>query len=203
MARLVLCCAIALVGCYEPKLPECAVECSADADCAPDQMCRSDGWCVTTDFTESCVAPLPGVVVDASVDGTPVMSDAPASPDAPPPLACAPGCGGSCENGVCVIRCADANSCGGQVFCPATGPCRVECAGEKSCRNGVRCGFGRCTVLCTGEESCKKRVHCEASCACDVTCGDDACDGDSTCPLHPWCEAGDGCSSAPAGCNAC
>lgn len=101
------------------------------------------------------------------------------------------------------MRCAAKGSCVAQVLCPATGPCRVECTGERSCKNGVRCGFGRCTVQCTGDDACDKRVRCETSCACDVTCANGACDAESSCPLHPWCEVGRGCTSAPTGCDAC
>jgi hypothetical protein len=133
--------------------------------------------------------PLPAIV-DASIGMT---------PDA---KSCAPGCVGTCDDGVCVIECIGSEACEEEVVCPLSGPCRVTCSGRKACNEGVRCGLGRCTVTCSGDEACHKRVRCETSCACDVTCGPDACKDDAWCP-RPWCAAGDGCTSVPDSCNAC
>jgi len=129
----------------------------------------------------------------------------PTSVDAAPstgPAVCAPGCAGTCDDGVCVISCIGTEACDETVVCPLTGPCRVVCSGRKACKEGVRCGLGKCEVECTGDEACRKRVHCETSCACDVTCGPDACKEEAFCQ-RPWCEAGDGCTSLPNSCNGC
>ena len=215
MVRLLVCCVVALAGCYEPKLPDCAVRCAADGDCAPGQSCREDGWCTAPGMTESCASTaIDGFgslsAVDAATDGhsqpdATSPSDAPPT-DAPPSVdaspGCAPGCPGRCENGVCIIECFGEKSCKDEVRCPNQGPCEVLCAGERSCENGVRCGLGRCTVTCSGEKSCEERVDCEDSCACDVYCtGDKACGEDSECP-ESWCEVGEGCRSWGA-CNGC
>jgi hypothetical protein len=179
-----------LVGCYDP-----------DVEC-PLNRCAS------------LVGETPiGAAVDASaalsdatpVDGMPTQppTDGPSPPtDAPPPQACAPGCAGTCDDGVCVISCIGTEACDEQVVCPLTGPCRVVCTGRKACKQGVRCGLGQCTVSCQGDDACHKRVRCETSCACDVSCGVGACKEESLCP-KPACEAGDGCTSAPSTCNAC
>lgn len=70
-----------LAGCYSPNLRDCVVACTAADDCAPDQVCGSDGRCAAPDIAGSCssVAPLPDAAVDARADAA---LDAP--PDAPP-----------------------------------------------------------------------------------------------------------------------
>jgi hypothetical protein len=174
---------VMLVGCYDPD-----VECPLN---------RCDPL-----FGETPI----GAVVDASaaisdaspVDGMPTQPPA----DAPSPQTCAPGCAGTCDDGVCVISCVGTEACDEQVVCPLTGPCRVVCNGRKACKQGVRCGLGHCTVTCQGKDACDKRVRCETSCACDVTCGVDACKDEALCP-KPWCEAEDGCTSAPNSCASC
>lgn len=192
MRRVVMCCLIALTACYDPN-----VECLGE-HCAP----------AISDSPSSVGSIADMTLVDASnTDQTPPPTDAAPPPpppptDAPPPKPCALGCSGTCDDGVCVISCSGNEACEEEVVCPLTGPCRVLCNGRKACKDGVRCGLGRCTVTCNGEEACRKGVRCGVSCACDVTCGPNGCDEESVCP-YPWCEAGDGCTSAPNACDAC
>jgi len=65
--------ALALAGCYSPELAECAVACSAEADCGDGQTCNAEGLCASA-----------GVSCRASGDAA-VTADAPVEPDAPPP----------------------------------------------------------------------------------------------------------------------
>lgn len=195
----------ALVGCYDPSLQPCAVRCAQASDCAGGLTCGTDGWCATGDRLDRCGHPdamLTSSDASLTVDGTTptTMVDA-AMIDAPPP--CAPGCNGTCESGVCVIRCSGPNACNNDIKCPLTGPCRVECTGNESCRKKIICGAGECDVLCMGPSSCKEGAQCMNSCACDVTCsGNDSCEKAATCPA-PTCDTGDGCTSAPPLCNTC
>lgn len=186
-----------LTGCYDPSLAPCAVRCSEAADCAGGLTCGADGWCAAGDRLDRCETP-DAMATDASADASP-----PQTFDAAPPVTCAPGCTGSCEAGVCVIRCSGPSACGMDVRCPATGPCRVECTGNSACRKKVICGGGDCDVICQGPQSCQDGVQCMDACACDVTCsGSDSCEKSATCPA-PACDTGDGCTSTPATCNAC
>lgn len=202
----------ALAGCYEPKLMECTVVCAADVECGPGQSCRAEGYCASPDVACDRQGDLvPATIGDAAESRDAAMVLDAASVDAPPrdapsgdaPSGCAPGCQGRCENAVCVIECTGENSCDDEVRCPAQGACEVLCAGANSCAGGVRCGNGRCTVTCSGEESCEESVDCKHACACDVYCtGEDSCGDESKCP-HPWCELGDGCRAWAASCNDC
>lgn len=216
--------ALMLAACYEPRYTECAVRCAAASDCAPNQICGAEGWCVSAEAAGRCLASAadadPGHdtgahPADARVPpkdsgppkdaAGPIDASGPADagmPDAPP-SGCGPGCPGACIAGVCVITCAGYESCEHDVVCPAATPCQVLCTGERSCRGRVLCGSGRCTVMCSGEDSCEKGVRCEAACACDVTCtGWDSCETRAKCP-DDACRAGRGCSSAPSGCSDC
>ncbi|HWU91227.1 MAG TPA: hypothetical protein VN253_28365 [Kofleriaceae bacterium] len=58
-------------ACYEPRLPDCKVECSSRLDCAPEQACGEEGYCVGPDLACS-----PRERPDAAA----------AQPDAAPPL---------------------------------------------------------------------------------------------------------------------
>jgi hypothetical protein len=185
---------VVLVGCYDPSLQPCAVRCEAASDCAGGLTCGADGWCASGDRLDRCELP------DAARSTSDALAvDAP-SPDAM--IACAPGCNGSCETGVCVIRCSGPNACDMDVRCPATGPCRVECTGNRSCQKKIICGTGDCDVVCQGPDSCKDGVQCMNACACDVTCAGDACEKPATC-RSPACDTGDGCTSTPATCDVC
>lgn len=146
-----------------------------------------------------------GAQLDAGTqDGMPLSADATPSPTdgslPPPVMTCAPGCTGTCDDGVCVIACIGMTACEDQVVCPTSGPCRVTCNGKHACNAGVRCGLGACNVTCSGPDACKKRVECGSACACDVTCGPGACKEDSVCPAG--CDVGKACTSAGS-CNDC
>lgn len=147
------------------------------------------------------------------------------SPDAPAP--CQALCvEGTCDGDVCVIDCSADSACPDDVFCPAGIPCRVicgdsgcghhvdckeapacevECSGTDSCKDEIRCPIdGPCTVTCSGFDACSKRIRCKDSCACDVACtGGESCDEPAECPDTGSCRVGDGCSSAPEGCDTC
>ena len=77
-----------LAGCYSPSLRDCAVACAGPADCAPSQVCGTDGMCASPEMAGRCAMetdagsmqmPMPEPR-DAAVD------DGPAPPDASPPL---------------------------------------------------------------------------------------------------------------------
>ncbi len=196
---------LALVGgCYDPSLSSCTVRCANASDCAAGLTCGADGWCASTDQLDRCANPDASITSSPdgalTIDATPpTMIDA--SIDAP--LACAPGCNGSCESGVCVIRCSGPNACNMDVRCPMTGPCRVECTGNMSCQKKVVCGSGDCDVICQGPSSCKDGVQCMNACACDVECsGNGSCHKPAMCRA-PACDTGDGCTSDGATCNVC
>ncbi|MGE0401301.1 MAG: hypothetical protein AB7T06_31630 [Kofleriaceae bacterium] len=192
-----------LAACYDPTLQPCAVRCSQPDDCAGGLTCGADGWCATGDRLDRCELPDAALTSsDAALTLDGAMADA--ASDAPPAV-CAPGCNGSCEDGVCVIRCSGPNACGMDVKCPMTGPCRVECTGYGACRKKVVCGSGDCDVVCSGTNACKESVQCMTSCACDVTCsGDNSCEHAATCSGGPMCDTGDGCSATAAPvCNTC
>lgn len=60
----------AAAGCYAPELRDCAVSCTAAADCAPGQVCGADAWCAEPSIAGQCSALS---LVDAGASG-----DAPA-----------------------------------------------------------------------------------------------------------------------------
>jgi hypothetical protein len=199
---------LVLVGCYDPSLQPCAVRCSVAADCAGGLTCGVDGWCASGNLVNRC-GTADASTSDSALTGDARPSDADVAPiDAPlvdASIACAPGCAGTCESGVCVIRCSAPNSCNVDVQCPATGPCRVECTGDRSCQKKVKCGTGDCDVVCSGDSACKDGIECGMACACDVTCGGpNACDKPAMCHGGAMCDIGDGCrSTGPAACNTC
>lgn len=76
----------ASVGCYDPALRDCVVECSASIDCGPSQICRA-GMCAAPDVT--CDGREPGATPDGGAPpGRPpqdaAMVDAARPVDAPP-----------------------------------------------------------------------------------------------------------------------
>jgi hypothetical protein len=219
---------LALAACYEPRYGECVVRCTATSECAPNQICGSDGWCASAGVLGRCFQPVsdgahpvdtgappidarvppidarvpPDTQVDAGppVDSTPPIDSG--MPDAAEPD-CGADCPGMCQHGVCVIACSGPGSCEDDVICPASTPCRVECTGRESCEGTIFCGSGRCTVTCAGTRSCKRGTQCAGSCACDVVCtGDDSCRHKSICPAD-LCRAGQGCTSQPSSCSGC
>lgn len=204
-----------VVACYQPETIDCTLRCGAPTDCADGQSC-SNGWCAAD-----------GVRCDEQ--DQPATSDArvnPTTPDAANANAlCQQGCSkGTCVDGVCVIDCSNAESCDGDVDCPANVPCRVtcgnnactkkinctqstscdiRCTGQAACAGEIQCSAGACNVTCSGPGACKQRTRCANSCSCDVTCtGAGSCAEESACPGSA-CRVGSGCSSTPSGCDTC
>ena len=64
---LVVFAASGLAACYSPSLRDCAVECTAEADCARGQVCGSAHLCAAPDVADHCGE----VVADAGVDSRP------------------------------------------------------------------------------------------------------------------------------------
>jgi len=206
------------VGCYQPEVRDCTVQCSAPTDCTGGQECRNDGWCAMPG-AKKC--PEGGAAPDS---GNEVTTDA--APPADAVDLCPMGCtNGTCDNGVCVIDCSAPSSCQtSDILCPANLPCRVNCGesscakkiicglatscdinciGQDACADEIQCNANRCDVDCTGIGSCKKRTKCMNACACDVTCtGAGSCPEPSECP-GMTCKLGNGCSSLLTGCDDC
>ncbi|MBA3452639.1 MAG: hypothetical protein H0T42_06010 [Deltaproteobacteria bacterium] len=208
----------ATAGCYRPQLDECAVRCGGAEDCAPGQVCGSDGWCAASANAGQCARAGGSVpVTDASatldvatpaIDASPMLDGAVPMPDASlPPLpdaggdGCGAGCPGSCQGTVCVIECSGGD-CSGPIVCPATGACLVRCMGNGSCVDQIQCGSGRCEVECSGNASCAGGVQCQNACSCDVTCGGNGACGPMMCPGSA-CQVGEGCMSSGPSCSSC
>jgi len=113
----------------------------------------------------------PDVGVDwALVDG----------PKDAPPTTCPAICNGGCASGVCRVI-----GGAGDVVCPPTMPCTIDCTEQKACLGAVICGDGACEILCGGGDysgqceaidcstasSCL--IHCMSSgnCTDTITCG--------------------------------
>lgn len=192
MRCVVVCCLVTLAACYDPNVECLGEHCAQVIPDSPTQIASTID-AAPGDASNTEPPPPPG---DAAAPPPPPPADAPA------PKPCAPGCSGTCDDGVCVISCVGTEACEEEVVCPLSGPCRVVCNGRKACKKGVRCGLGRCTVTCNGDDACDKQVRCDVACACDVSCGPDACKDEAVCS-KPWCEAGDGCTSVPNSCNSC
>ena len=73
MALVAVFAVIVFGACYDPSLRECTVSCASADDCAPDQVCGSDGLCASAAHAGHCAAlALP----DASPDGRDDHTDA-------------------------------------------------------------------------------------------------------------------------------
>jgi hypothetical protein len=68
--------AIAAIGCYAPDLRDCTVTCVADADCAPSQVCGSDGMCASPSLAGRCPGPSSTTVDAAGAIDAPAPVDA-------------------------------------------------------------------------------------------------------------------------------
>lgn len=74
-----------VAGCYSPELRDCVVSCASSADCAPDQVCGADGMCAAPELAGRCAGPM--LTIDAGVDATSILVDAPPiMVDAAPPI---------------------------------------------------------------------------------------------------------------------
>jgi hypothetical protein len=155
---------------------------------------------------------------DAPVDGG-GAADAPV--DGPPPDApvCEDVCGGSCQDGVCVIVCMGSTDPCSTVNCPAGVPCEVRCIGSGSgdACGTVNCAPGQpCDVICVGGPGVLgggtgcDLVNCNGACSCEVDCqngqilgGGTGCQQVTGCPVA--CENGNDCSAQtpPSECDTC
>ncbi len=94
----------------------------------------------------------------------PSSTPPPSTPPAPAPAPSPPRAGGSCPQ-----QCT--GGCKGSV-------CRVDCAAEGSCQNGLECAPGMdCEVTC-GARACEKYLYCRHATSCTFLCnGPGACSG--------------------------
>lgn len=136
-----------------------------DVPCAGGDCTRGDAG-----------APREGGVIDAHFDAF-----AP-SPDS----GCAAGpCKGECVDGVCVVQCNGANSCGGATSpCQPGVPCAVRCNTDSAC-NALSCGqASTCTIQCNADQSCKGTVSCGSQAtACQFLCKGEGCASPMICSL--------------------
>ena len=69
-------------ACYSPDVRDCTVTCNQAADCAPSQVCGSDGFCAAEDVAGRCATiAAPN---DAGIDGRKPDARVDAMPDAWP-----------------------------------------------------------------------------------------------------------------------
>lgn len=187
-------------------------ECGAGGGCPEGRVCVS-GWCVLAgggDYDDG--APTGGD------DGGGDLVDA-------APGVCSEADCDLCDNGTCVIRCTQGNSCALPVVCPPGVPCRVECSGTNSCGGGVDCsaasaceidcgkamacfgpilcGAGPCDVDCTARDTCFSGVDCSGACACTTDCsGANSCFSAPECP-DVDCVSTEGNCTSGADCDSC
>lgn len=158
--------------------------CHVNTDCASGRSCVG-GYCVLA-AGEAC----PGACSTCDLGAMTCMLDGSMSNNGRVTCPAGWNCNVTCTGGGCDT-----------IDCSAAASCAITCSGSASCSN-VQCGAGRCQVTCTGANSCRS-VECQNACACDVACtGPGACSTSSRCPDQA-CHSGSGCTSAPAGCNAC
>lgn len=89
LSRIIAAGALVAPGCYEPQLRDCVVSCTGPADCAPGQVCGSDGMCAAPEVAGSCA----GIVAATDAGSTDARPDARADArviDAPPPIDAVP-----------------------------------------------------------------------------------------------------------------
>jgi hypothetical protein len=123
----------------------------------------------------------------AAVDDTNGIDNGGSVTPPPDPLKCEQGCAGvgTCQAGVCVVTCSEAQPCTSGASCPKGLPCKIICQGEKACPNGVKCTEAQsCDIACEGKNSCAAGVTCAGS-HCSV-----ACSGPHACPSQTDCTAG-------------
>jgi hypothetical protein len=196
--------ALALVSCFEPSYPACAVRCAADGACPSGQSCREDRFCHGEPG-----APLCGPCLPRSCDEVPGSCGA-----------LADGCGG-------VLACGDCEppeTCGGGGpslcgvgDCEPSDPCGAGVCGEVSdeCGNAVDCGGCPPPEACGAEQPNRcGEPACTPSCPPgELACGDDGCGGTcGGCPDDRWSchdsgycciRNGQQCQPFTEGCNCC
>lgn len=199
-----------IVGCYNPELKDCTVQCDGENQCADGQVCKQ-GWCVT-DGKDCEKREEPGLTPDGATvaNGNCTTTTCP---------------NGTCMEGVCVIDCTAPwscsttdiecppnlpcrvvcgyHSCAHKIICDTAASCEVSCSGDYACGDEIQCNANRCDVDCIGSFSCKHRTKCSNACACDVNCtGYSSCPEASECP-DSFCREGNGCTDTVSGCNTC
>lgn len=75
-----------LAGCYSPSLRDCTVACAGPADCAPSQVCGADGMCASPEMAGRCAMETDAGPMPMPEPRDAAVADAPAPPDASPPL---------------------------------------------------------------------------------------------------------------------
>jgi hypothetical protein len=72
-------------GCYSPQLRDCAVSCTAVADCAPGQVCGVDRLCASPDLAGRCLQlQEPDAWSEVAIDASTIGADAAIHHDAAP-----------------------------------------------------------------------------------------------------------------------
>lgn len=131
-------------ACYSPEVRDCTVTCNALADCAPDQVCGSDGFCAAEDVAGRCATiAAPN---DAGTDAR--RPDAPpdASPDAWPTVQLFISIEG--RGVVAVATVGECDGGGGQATCPFQVPVGVALTMFATPKNNWR--FDGWSEACAG-----------------------------------------------------
>lgn len=70
LSQMLATASVLAAGCYEPQLGDCVVSCTGAADCAPGQVCGSDGMCAVPELAGRCTGTLAGDAgsIDAALD---------------------------------------------------------------------------------------------------------------------------------------
>ena len=165
-----LACVIAVVGCYAPRVRDCALSCATDADCVNGQRCGTAGLCAAPALMNSCTGDA--AATDAGRDAGRERDARDATEHADCDASACAGAGGTCAGNTCVI---DAGV--GPVTCPAGETCAITCAGDMACDRGIDCSAAlSCHIACTGGHACSRAVVTCGGAGCVVECvGDRSC----------------------------
>jgi hypothetical protein len=226
VSRLVwILCAVVLVGCYDPTLPDCVLACTKNSECPDGKLCGDLGLCAAPAAVNNCgiidASPSAGNT-DAGIDGLPPDAPVGANDETCKKVCQAPGV---CEKGVCTFRCNSMGStlctdaavvcpkgvachviCGGNactkgIDCREATSCDIDCDGNKSCTQAIRCGAGPCDVHCARGNTCTQGVQCGDACSCSITCPQ-GCTVKPSCPMG--CDTPDNrCTDESLSCRMC
>lgn len=212
-------CAVAAVGCFDPKIESGNLHCAPADNACPDGFTCSTGFCVTkgdaaasdvradgadgpaTDLTDAAPTDKPS---DATTCPNPVA--ALCSPAAGATAACDPVCQTGCPCGQrCTVSgsgpvCAAQVAAGAKVLGQTCVPSTDDCAPGLAClREACGSNLGRCYRFCRDASMCGTDVACatQVNSSNDMALGQLACDlAEQTCdPI-----AGTGCPDAALSC---